>query len=140
MEQVRCVSRMVLLFIPRAAFQSALAALKKQQAGGRRLDEGMKNVLCLQSEACRLINDVMDLRLRIRARRLLAEYRFDYNISGRRYRAGQLLPPPEAALRLDVSSFPRRPRAVAVPPLVRFEWNGEPVLGPLRFFPLLLSL
>lgn len=82
---VRCAAPVVALFVPAGTFERMVRQLVLR--GPSPLTDGLVAVMEMMREACLILGEVYDIRLQLRNRRLLQEYHFDIQVSGRRYRA-----------------------------------------------------
>ena len=100
---VRCAAPVTALFVPAGTFDRMVRQLVLR--GPSPLTEGLVSVLEMMREACLILGDVYDIRLQLRNRRLLQEYHFDVQVSGRRYRAAPRAAEAKAETE-DLRAFP----------------------------------
>jgi CRP-like cAMP-binding protein len=81
--RVRCSQRVTALHLSAQALYNVSSEMAR--TGKLSMTDGLEVVLETKREACALINDIYDLRLRVRTMKMLQEYRFDLNISQKVY-------------------------------------------------------
>jgi CRP-like cAMP-binding protein len=126
---VRCAAPLVALFVPAETFERMVRQLVLR--GASPLTDGLANVLEMMREACLILSEVYDIRLQLRNRRLLQEYHFDVQVSGRRYRAAPRAAEAEAETD-ELRSFPLATlRRGPVEFKTRFRVRGVQVCTPI---------
>ena len=82
--RVRCSQKVIALHLSATEFHRVWSEILER--GFVAMTDGLEVVLETKREACALINDVYDRRLAMRTAKMLQEYRFDLNISNKKYK------------------------------------------------------